>query len=102
MCFLNDHAHVVQTTIIRPLPKPGCCKIGFRQISLNIYILYLDEAPKQYSILETVFDYIFHFGPPGKHQYLSPTNRLSVGRRSRPRIVGFLDLFIDSFLEVQN
>ena len=24
----------------RPLPKPGCWEIGFRQISLEIYILY--------------------------------------------------------------
>ena len=24
----------------RPLPKPGCKEIGFRQISLNIWILY--------------------------------------------------------------
>ena len=57
---------------------------------------------KQYSLLDTIFNYIFHFGPPGKYLYLSHKHRLSVGRRSRPRIVGFLDLFIDMFLEVQN
>ena len=40
------------------------------------------------------------YGPPGKYLYLSSKNRLPVGRRSR--LVGFLDLFINIFLEVQN
>ena len=57
---------------------------------------------KQYGLLDTIFSYIFQFGPPGKYLYLSPKNRLSMGRRSRPRIVDFLYLFIDMFLEVQD
>ena len=54
------------------------------------------EVHKQYRLLDTIFNNcIFHFGPPGKYLYLSLKNRLSVGRRSRPRIVGFLYFFID-------
>ena len=55
----------------------------------------------QYSLVDIIFNYTFHFGPPGKYLYLSPKHRLSVGRRSRPQIVVFLDFSIDIFLEVQ-
>ena len=27
----------------------------------------VNEAHKQYSLLDTIFNYIFYFGPPGKH-----------------------------------
>ena len=75
---------------------------GCRQISLQIYILYPNEAHKQYSLLDTIFDYIFYFGPPGTHFYLSPQNHyMSAGEADR-HVVGFLDLFIDIFLEVQD
>ena len=57
---------------------------------------------EQCSLLDAIFNYILYFGPPGKYLYLSTKNPLSVGRRSRPRIVEFLYLFIDIFLEVQN
>ena len=40
----------------------------------------MNEAHKQYSLLDTIFNYIFYFGPPGKHLYLSPQNPLLVGR----------------------
>ena len=32
--------YMIMEAYCRPLPKPGCKGIGFRQISLNIYILY--------------------------------------------------------------
>ena len=57
---------------------------------------------KQYSLLDTIFNHNFHLGPPGKYPYLTITNRLPMGRRSRPRIVGFLYFVIDIFLEVQD
>ena len=40
---------------------------------------------------------LFYFGPAGRHLHLSPQNPL-VGRH----VVGFLDFFMDVFLEVQN
>ena len=52
---------------IRLLPKPGYKEMGFRQISLKIYILFHIETHKQYSLLDTIFDYIFYFGPQGKY-----------------------------------
>ena len=52
-------------------------------IKLKIDIKF--EAQEQYSLIDTIFNYIFDFGPPGKYLYLSPQNPLSVGRRSRPR-----------------
>ena len=58
---------------------------------IQIYIEI--EAQEQYSLIDTIFNYIFDFGPPGKYLYLSPKNPLSVGRRSRPWIVGFADVF---------
>ena len=57
----------------------------------------MNEAHKQYSLLDTKFNYIFYIGPPGTYLYLSPQNSLHVGGR---HVVGFLD-FIDVFLEVQ-
>ena len=83
---------------IRLLPKPGCKGIGFRQISLNIYIFYtINEAHKQYSLLDTIFNHIFHLGPPGKYLYSSPKNQLYVGRRSRPTCSRFSGLVYTYF-----
>ena len=60
--------------------------MGFRQISLKTYIYTINEAHKQYSLLDTIFNYIFYLGPPGTYLYLSPQNSLHVGR------LRFLDL----------
>ena len=49
----------------------------------------INEAHKQYSLLDTIFNYIFYLGPPGKHLYLSTQNQLHVGRRSRPTCTRF-------------
>ena len=59
----------------------------------------INEAHKQYSLLDTISNYICYFGPPGTHLYLSPQNQLHV---AGPHVVGFRDFFIDVFLEVQN
>ena len=61
-----------------------------------------NEAHKQYSLLDTIFNYIFYLGPPGKYLYLSPQNPLHVGREAGRHVVGFLYFFIDIFLEVQD
>ena len=42
---------------------------------------------------------IFVLGFPGKYLYLSPQNPLHVGGR---HVVGFLDLFVHLYLEVQD
>ena len=68
----------------RLLPKPGCKEIGFRRFPWILKFYTITEAHKQYSLLDTIFNYIFDFGHPGKHLYLSPKNPLHVGRRSRP------------------
>ena len=61
-----------------------------------IFIFYtINEIHKQYNLLDTIFNYIFYFGPPGKHLYLSPQNPLHVGRRSRPTCSRFSYVFID-------
>jgi len=87
---------------LRPLPKPGCWGIGFRQTSLTRIFYIINEAHKQYGLLDTIFSGIFYLGPPGKHLYLSPQNPLHVARRSRPTCSRFSWLFIYVFLEFQN
>ena len=72
---------------------------GFGRI-LKLYVGI--AVHKQYNLLDTIFNYIFHLETPGKYLCLSPKSRLSFSRRSRPWIVGFLDLFIDISLEVPN
>ena len=56
----------------------------FLSIFLDFFFNTRNEAKEQHSLLHTIFDYIFYFGPPGKYLYLSPQNLLHVGRRSRP------------------
>ena len=68
-------------------PKPGCWEIRFRQMSSESYTI--KETHKQDSLLDTIFNHIFYFGPPGKYLYLSPQHLLHVGRRSRPRCSRF-------------
>ena len=75
---------------------------GFCQFSWKFISFTRNEAQEQPSLLDTIFDYIFYFGPPGKYLYLSPQNLLHVGRRSQPTCSTFSLLFYSSFLEVQN
>ena len=53
-----------------------------------------NEAQEQHSLLDTILKYIFDFGTSGKHLYSNPQNPLHV--------IGFLYLFMNVFLEVQN
>ena len=55
-------------------------KIGFWSSWENSKIYVGIAVHEQYSLLDTIYNYIFHFGPPGKHLYLSPQNSLHVGR----------------------
>jgi hypothetical protein len=56
----------------------------------------MNEAPKQYSLLGTIFNYIFYFGPPGK--ITKKIRKSTAGQH----LVGLGDLSIDVFQEVQN
>ena len=56
-----------------------------------------NEAQEQHSLLDTIFHYIFCFGPLGKYLYLSLQNPLHVGRRSRPTCSRFSWLFYRYF-----
>ena len=41
----------------------------FWLISLEIYFFTRNEAQEQHSLLDTISDYIFYFGPQGKYLY---------------------------------
>ena len=71
--------------------------MGFFFADFDFYVGV--SVHKQYSQLDTIFNYMFHFGPPGKYLQKSLKNRPPVGRR---RVVGLGDLSIDILLEVQN
>ena len=59
--------------------------------------LPINRPSGRYVLLDTIFNCIFYFGPPGKHLYLSPQNQLHVGRRSRPTCSRFSWLFYRCF-----
>ena len=63
----------------------------FRKVRRKQTKYTMNEAHKQYSILDTILNYIFHFGPPGNIYTPVPKTY------SR-----FSFVFIDAFLEVQN
>ena len=50
------------------------------------------EAQEQYSLIDTICNYIFDFGPPGKYLQNSREYRLSIGRLRRPTDSGFWEL----------
>ena len=55
-----------------------------------------NEAKERHSLLDTMFDYICYFGPPGKYLYLSPQTPKNT--TCRPAyVVGVLDLFYRYF-----
>ena len=74
----------------------------FGPISLEVYLFTRNEAQEQHSLLDTIFDYIFDFGPPGKYQYKIKTTYYTAGGFACRHLVGSGDLSIDIFLEVQN
>ena len=64
----------------------------------------MNEAHEQYSLSDTIFNYIIHFGPPGniyreRNEQVKKTYYYyyEAGRH----VVGFEDSSIDVFLEVQ-
>ena len=61
----------------------------------------INEAHKQYSLLDTIFNYIFYVGPPGKHLYLGTQNQLRLPNCSRftYRSVGILEAAHNAFEE---
>ena len=62
----------------------------------------INKTRKQYSLLDTIFNYIFCLRPPGKHVYLSPQNlHMSAGEAGR-HVVGCFLFVLDIFLEVQD
>ena len=63
-------------------------------MSLEIDYFTRNEAQEQHSLLDTMFDDIFYFEPPGTYLYLSPQNPLHVGRRTGQHVVGFLFLLL--------
>ena len=71
------------------------CRYFFKFYSIN-------EAHKEYSLLDTISNYIFYFGPPGKHLQTSQENLLHVGRLRGRHVVGFGKLSIVFVLEVQD
>ena len=53
------------------------------------FFLPRNETQEQHSLLDTIFDYIFYFGPPGTHLYKNQENLLHVGRLRRRTCSGF-------------
>ena len=91
-CLIN-----CSKTLGRVAPKGRMFLIGFRSFSDKFEFYTRNHSHKQSSLLDTIFNYIFYFGAPGKYLYLSPQNPLSVGRRSRPRDSRFSLLFYRYF-----
>ena len=60
--------------------EPGFL-LGFGLLPWKSNSFTRNEAQEQHSLLDTIFDYIFYFGPPGKYLYLSPQNLLHVGQQ---------------------
>ena len=55
--------------------EPGFL-LGFGSFPWKLNSFTRNEAQEQHSLLDTIFDYIFYFGPPGKYLYLSAQNPL--------------------------
>ena len=58
----------------------------------------MNDTHKQYTLLDTIFNYILYLGPPGKHLYKSKENPLHVGRLRRPTCSCFFGLKNRCFL----
>ena len=59
-------------------------KSVFGRFPWTFWFYCINEAHKQYSLIDTILNYVFYFGPPGQHLYSSPQNPVRVGRRSQP------------------
>ena len=56
---------------------------------------------KQYIQVDTIFNYMFHFGPPGTYIYV-PKEHPSGAGQAGARKAWFPDLSKDMLLEIQN
>ena len=72
-------------------------KSVFNRLPWKLRFCTINEAQKQYSLLDTISNYIFYLGPPGKYLYLSLKNPLHVGRRSPPTCSRFSDFLYRYF-----
>ena len=86
---------VMWLPLCRLVAKPGCKEIVFWQIFLKFRFYIINEAHNKYSFLAATFNFIFYVGPPGTHLW---QNQENLSRY----VVGFWDLSIDVFLEVQD
>ena len=66
----------------------SCLSQGVRKLVFGRFYS-INECHKQYSLLDTISNYTFYFGPPGTHL-------------SGRHVVGSGDLSTDVFLEVNN
>ena len=72
-------------------------------IPLEIYIIFTrNEAQEQHSQLDTIFDNIFICEPPGTYLFKVLKTYYMLAGETGQHVVGFLDIFIDIFLEIQN
>ena len=67
----------------------GAGKLVFGKFPLIFELYTINEAHKQYNLLDTTFKYILYSSPPQNHLYISPPNPLHVGWRSPPTCSGF-------------
>ena len=51
---------------MRHQTEPGFL-LGFGRFHWKLNYFTRNEAQEQHSLLDTIFDYIFYFGPPEKH-----------------------------------
>ena len=67
----------------RAVPKGRMFLIGVRSFSDKFEFYTRNHSHKQSSLLDTIFNYIFYFGAPGKYLHLSPKTRPTDSRFSR-------------------
>ena len=72
------HAKLSETVIVWVLVSEPGFFLGLGPFPWKSNLFTRNEAQEQHSLLDTIFDYIFDFGPPGKYLYVSPQNLLYV------------------------
>ena len=82
--------------------RRGDRRVYFRVVLAKSICCYINGHHKQYIQIDIIFNYMFHFGLPGKCLYLNPQTHLSGAGGVGARKVYFPDFSKDIFLEVQN
>jgi len=93
----NEATHPVDQSL-----RPDDGWVHFRVFLGQLKCCYINGHHKQYILLDTIFNYVFHFGLPGICLYLSPQNIPFWRRRSRHWKGYYPEFSKDMFLEVQN